>query len=123
MHPFVVTGLAKRLSALGLVVAMIATASGLAFAQNHHPVCEATQHDCGQPAKISSCCCGDLGALRDTGTPAQSRVDVVSGISAAPVTAPFVPSVLPARSDIAVQASPPRVALLDLTTLFACLLI
>ena len=75
----VVTGLAKRLSALVLVLAMVATASGTAFAQNRHPICEAKQHDCGQPANIPSCCCGDLGAPRDAGTPAQSRTDVASG--------------------------------------------
>lgn len=117
------TGLAKRLSALVLALAMVATTSGTAFAQNRHTVCDARQHDCGQPAKISSCCCGDLGTPRDTGTPAQSRVDVVSDLSAAPVPAPFAPPVLSAHDNIAVQSSPPRLALLDLTTLFACLLI
>ena len=123
MHSYVVTGLAKRLSALGLIVAMMATASASAFAQGRHPVCEAKQHDCGQTAKISSCCCGDLGTPGNTGTPAQSRVDVGSGISTAPVPPQFEPPVLSAHDDIAVQASPPRLALLDLTTLFACLLI
>jgi hypothetical protein len=113
----VVTGLAKRLSALVLVLAMEATTSGTAFAQNRHPVCEAKQHDCGQPAKISSCCCGDLGTPRDAGTPAQSRTDVASGLSITPVPPPFESPVLAAHAEIVTQALPPRLALLDLTTL------
>jgi len=118
-----VTGLGKRLSALVLTLAMMATASGIAFAQNRHPVCEARQHDCGQPAKISSCCCGDPGAPRDAGTPAQSRADVASGVSAAPLPAPFEHLLLTTGADIVPQASPLWLALLDRTTLFACLLI
>jgi len=102
---------------------MVTTASGTAFAQTRHPVCEAKQHDCGQPAKISSCCCGDLGAPRDAGTPAQSRTDVASTFSTTPVPPPFEAPVLAAHAEIATQASPPRLAFLDLTTLFACLLI
>ena len=114
----VVTGLAKRLSALVLVLAMEATTSGTAFAQNRHPVCEAKQHDCGQPANIPSCCCGDLGTLRDAGTPAQSRTDVASGLSMTPVPPPFESPVLAAHAEIVTQASsPPWLALLDLTTL------
>ena len=114
---------AKRLSAVGLVVAMIATASGSLFAQSRHPVCEAKQHDCDQPAKISGCCCDDLGTSGDTGTPAQSRVDVVSGPITAPVPPQFFPPALAAHEHITVHTSPPGLALLDRTTLFACLLI
>jgi hypothetical protein len=102
---------------------MVATASGTALAQNRHPVCEAKQHDCAQPAKISSCCCGDLGTPRDAGTPAQSRTDVAGGPSNTPVPPQFEPPVLEVHAEIATQTSPPRLVLLDLTTLFACLLI
>ena len=117
------TGLAKRLSALFLVAAMMATTSGSAFARNRHPTCEAKQHDCGQPAKMSSCCCGDLGTPRDSATPAQSRTDVAGGVATAPVP-PQLDLSLPATdAAVAIQASPPGLALLDLTTLFACLLI
>jgi hypothetical protein len=118
-----VTGLAKQLSSLVLVLAMVATASGTAFARNRHPVCEAQQHDCGQPAKISSCCCGDVGTPRDPGIPAQPRTDVASAPSTAPVPPQFESAVLAAHAEIATQTWPPRLALLDLTTLFACLLI
>jgi len=123
LHWYVVTGLAKRLSALGLALAMVATASGIVFAQNRPPVCEARQHDCGQPAKISSCCCGDLGTPRDAGTPAQSRTELAGGMSTAPLPPQLDHPLLTSATDIVIQSSPPRLALLDLTTLFACLLI
>jgi hypothetical protein len=111
------------LTGLALVVAIMATATGSAFAQNRHPACEVKQHDCGHAAKISSCCCGDLGAPRDAGTPVPSRTDVASGVSSAPLPAQIDNPVLHSHASIAVQASPPRLALLDLNTLFACLLI
>ena len=117
------TGLLRRLSGLALVVALVATTSGSAFAQNRHPACAAKQHDCGQGAKISSCCCGDLGTPGDTGTPAPSRTDVTSGVATAPLPLHFQQPVPPADFAVATPASPPRLALLDLVTLFACLLI
>lgn len=123
MQSDVLTGLRKRLSALTLVVAIMTTATGSALPQNRHPACEAKQHDCGQSARISSCCCGDLGAPRDAGTPAPSRSDVASGVATAPVPPQFEDPFLRSHQSIAVQASPPRLALLDLNTLFACLLI
>src|SRR5262245_6953361 len=120
----VVTGLARRLSALALVVAMVATASGSAFAQNRHSACETKHHDCDQPAKITSCCCGDPGTPRDNGTPAQSRTDVASGVAAVPLPLQFEqPMPATHAAAIAIQSSPPGLALLDLTTLFGCLLI
>lgn len=119
----VVTGLAKRFSVVALIVAMIATTGGSALAGNRHPACEAKQHDCGRLVKISSCCGGDLGMPGDAGTPAQSRTTAVGGVATAPLP-PQCEHRLP-ETDAAVptQASPPRLALLDLTTLFACLLI
>jgi hypothetical protein len=118
-----VTGLASRLSGLALVVVLVATTSGSTLAQNRHPACEAKQHDCGQGAKISSCCCGDLGTQGDVGTPASSRANVASGVATAPVPPHFEQPVAPADAAVAIHASPPRLALVDFTTLFACLLI
>jgi len=106
-----------------LVVALVATTSGSAFAQNRHPACEAKQHDCGQGAKISSCCCGDLGTQGDTGTPAPSRTDVTSGVATTSLAAQFEQPIPTVDATVAIHALPPRLALLDLTTLFACLLI
>ena len=117
------TRLAKRLSALVLVAVLAATTSASAVAENRHPACEAKQHDCGQAAKIASCCCGDLGTPSDAGTPAQARTNLASGVAAAPLP-PRLQEPLPATdARTATQISPPRLALLDLTTLFACLLI
>jgi hypothetical protein len=123
-HADVATGLAgRRLSALALVVALVATTSGAAFAQGRHPACEAKQHECGQTAKISSCCCGDLGTPKDASTPAQTRADVSSGVATTPLPPPFEQPIAAPDAAVAIHASPHRLALLDLTTLFACLLI
>jgi len=119
----VVTRLAKRLSAAVLVGVMAAVTSASAFAEDRRPACEAKQHDCGQAAKISSCCCGDLGTPRDAGTPAQSRIDLASGLATAPLPPHFQQPLPATDAAIAIHVSPPRLALLDLTTLFACLLI
>jgi hypothetical protein len=119
----VVTGLRTRLSALSLVVAIMATTAGSAFAQNRHPACEVRQQDCGHSAKIASCCWGDPGAPRDAGTPAQSRTDVASSLPTAPVPPQFQDPIPQSHASMAVHASTPRLALLDLNTLFACLLI
>lgn len=109
-----------------LVVALVATTSGSAFAMGRHPACEAKQHDCGQTTKISSCCCGNLETPGDVGTPAQTRADAGSGVAttATPLPPQFEQPVVHADAAVAIiHASPPRLALLDLTTLFACLLI
>jgi hypothetical protein len=93
------------------------------FARDRHPVCETRQHDCGKTAKISSCCCGDLGQFRDASVPAQARTELTKDVA---VTLTLPSFVQPgARQPLlsAVQASPPRLALLDLPTLFATLLI
>jgi hypothetical protein len=104
-----------------LVIALVATTSS-AFAQGRHPACEAKQHDCAQTAKISSCCCGDLGTAKDVGTPAQTRADVGSGVATTPLPR-FEQPIAAADAAVVIHVSPLRLALLDLTTLFACLLI
>ncbi len=117
------TRLRTKCSALALIVGLLAATTGPMFAQDRHPVCETKQHDCGKTAKISSCCCGDLGQLRDASVPAQTRTELTKDVA---VTLPLSSFVQPvARQPLlsAVQASPPRLALLDLPTLFATLLI
>jgi hypothetical protein len=102
---------------------MVATASGSAFARNRRLACEAKEHGCGQQARISSCCCGDVGTPRDAGTPAQSRTDVPGVAATAPLPPQFGQPAAATDAAIAIHALPLRLALLDLTTLFACLLI
>jgi len=92
------------------------------FAHDRHPVCETKQHDCGKTAKIS-CCCGDLGQLFDASVPAQARTELTKDLAVALTLPSFVQPVVRQPLLSAVQASPPRLALLDLPTLFATLLI
>jgi hypothetical protein len=117
-----VTALPTRIAALFVVAGMIAGAGGSALASMAHPVCTAHDHDCGAPARLADPCCGDAGTPPDA-TPAQSRIEVTHGASAAvplPVFACAIPPLAPAR---AVRTSPSRTCLLDLPTLFATLLL
>jgi hypothetical protein len=118
-----VTRLRSKASALVLLAAIVAATGGGAFAGDRHPTCETRQHDCGDTAKIASCCCGDVGAPRDAGTPAQPRIDVANGVAATTALREFEHIVPPTTPPVAVQTSPPRSCLLDLPTLFASLLI
>jgi hypothetical protein len=113
----------NKLAALALMTAIAAATSGSAFAQDRHPVCTAKQHDCGRETTIASCCCGDVASSPDAGTAAQSRVAVHADASLT-MAIPHVVLVAPTSlSPVAVQTSPPRLRPLDLTTLFAALLI
>ena len=110
--------------ALALIVGFLPATAGPMFAQDRHPVCETKHHDCGKPAKISSCCCGDLGQFRDASVPAQARTELTKDVAVTLTLPSFVQPVT--RQPLllsAVQASPLRLALLDLPTLFATLLI
>src|SRR5262245_17550029 len=112
-----------KLLALGVIAAILSATTGAALAQNRHPVCETKQHDCGKAAKISSCCCGDVGTSRDSGAQPQSRHDGTNGNASGPVL-PATEHALPdGRPTVAVQTSPPRQRPLDLWTLFSTLLI
>ena len=119
----VVTRLRTKCSALALIVGLLAATAGPVFAHDRHPVCETKQHDCGKTAKISSCCCGDLGQLGDASVPAQARTELTKDVAVALALPSFVQPVVRQPLLSAVQASPPRLALLDLPTLFATLLI
>lgn len=121
---YVVTRLLRtKCSALALLVVFLAAAAGPVFAQDRHPACETRHHDCGNPAKISSCCSRDLGQFRDASVPAQARTELTRDVAVTLTLPPFVQPVARQVLLSAVQASPPRLALLDLPTLFASLLI
>jgi len=118
-----VTGLRTKCSAVALIVGVLAATAGPVFGHDRHPVCETRQHDCGKTAKISSCCCGDLGQFRDASVPAQARTEPTKDVAVTLTLPSFVQPVARQPLLSAVQTSPPRLALLDLPTLFATLLI
>jgi hypothetical protein len=102
---------------------VLATAGGQLFAQAIHPVCAAKQHDCGDSARISECCCGDAAAAHDETTPAQARIEVQGSLAPAPALLDvfrLVPTPLPLTP---VCTSPPNLCQIDLPTLFATFLI
>jgi hypothetical protein len=118
-----VTGLRRKIAALALVAGILAATGGSVFALDRHAACAAKQHDCGTSATISSCCCGDQGAVLNETTAAQPRVEIQAGLSAVPAF-PHIIHVAPTPQALsAVQTSPPRLCLLDLPTLFATLLL
>ncbi len=93
------------------------------FARAAHPICVAKHHDCGQTARMSSCCCGDQDVSRNDSTPGQSRTDVRPDMSVTPALSCAFDFATAPRPASAIQTSPPRLCLLDLPTLFAALLI
>ena len=119
----VVTRLRTTCSALAVIVGLVVATAGPVFAQDRHPVCETRQHDCGKPTKISSCCCADLGQFRDASVPAQPRTELTKDVAVTVILPSFVQPVARHALPSAAQISPPRLALLDLPTLFASLLI
>jgi len=119
----VVTRLRTKCSALALLVGLLAATAGPMFAQDRHPACQTKHHDCGNPARISSCCSGDLGQFRDASVPAPARTELTKDVTLTPTLPSFVQPVARPPLLSAVLASPPRLALLDLPTLFATLLI
>jgi hypothetical protein len=97
-------------------------AGGAVFARAAHPICVAKHHDCGQTARMSSCCCGDQDVSRNDSTPGQSRT-VRPDVSVTPALSCAFDFATAPRPASAIQTSPPRLCLLDLPTLFAALLI
>lgn len=115
--------LRTRLAALAVIAGILAGIGGSVFAQGSHPRCVARQHDCERPARIVSCCCGDAGTSRDSGAPAQARVEIAP-LTAATPTLPQLDALTSSEHPAAaVHTSPPGLALLDFPTLFATLLI
>jgi hypothetical protein len=112
-----------RVVAAGLVFAISAVAGGSVFSQAAHPICVAKHHDCGQIARMSSCCCGDQDVSRNDSTPGQSRTDVRPDMSVTPSFSFAVYFATGPNLASAIQTSPPRLCSLDLPTLFAALLI
>lgn len=117
------TRLFPRLTPLLLLVVMMATTAS-AFAAPAHEACVTKQHECEDVPTIAECCCH----LADTGgqhsTPPEQRIDVRSSAALATVA---LPATVLAGTDRLVAEHPisvsPRLCLLDLTTLFATLLI
>lgn len=118
-----VSFLRTKVSAVSLVMSMLVAVAGPLFAQAGHPVCAAKQHECGKSAKVVKCCCGDQNASRNDSTPVQPRVEVRGDMTAASVV-PNVTHVMSQPASFAkIDTSPPRLCLLDLSTLFVTFLI
>ena len=117
-----VSSLHARLSAVVIVTGALVAMGGSVFAEPWHPFCAAKQHDCGRTARVSSCCCVDQGS-RDDATPAQSRVELGIDFTSIPALGAVIPLISEPLALPLLQSSPPRLCLLDLSTLFVTFLI
>jgi hypothetical protein len=111
------------ITAVLLLLSVVAMASAPALAASRHPVCTTQQHDCGKAPTIKPCCCGDQGTGSDEGGPVAAKTRIGATLIAGdflPVSA-LLPSAV--RTTVSVQTSPPRAVRVDLPTLFASLLI
>lgn len=118
-----VTHVRATLTALLLLVAMMATTAS-AFVTPRHTECVTQKHECEHVPSIAGCCCHKADAGRPDSAPPEPRMAV--GAPAVLAT-PVVQSLLASAPTVATLTRPstisPRFADLDLTTLFATLLI
>lgn len=120
-----VGSLHRLLAVSAVIAALLASMAAPAIAaQLQAPPCPVQRHECRQELKIRPCCCDDHGNASDQGGPVESRVRVTADLSSAPADDPQDTYLTSARSANArVHTSPPNLYLLDLPTLFACLLL
>lgn len=120
----IVKSVRASLSAIGLVLAIIASSSMTALMAATHPICTIKEHDCGKVPTIKPCCCGDQGDSARPSGPASAKVIV--SVTFFPVALASDADTFAAASTHAIThwpISPPRSSPVDLPTLFASLLI
>ena len=110
-------------SAVALLIAVFAGATGPALIGLAHPVCLANHHECGKEPSIRACCCGDAQASQTDSTPVQSRVQVRADFVSLTVVTSAVQVALTPHVLVPVYTSPPHLPSHDLPILFATLLI
>jgi hypothetical protein len=112
----------RKLAVVGLIVVLLASAGGSAFAQAMHAACASRHHSCDQTARISACCCGDEDSSL-TAPLSQPPTEPRDPLAAQPACPIGMDAPADRQTLIRVQTSPPRFFLLDLPILFATFLI
>ena len=112
-----------RLPIVVLMASLLATTSGSIFAESIRALCVTQRHDCGRAATISTCCCGNHSAAQHEAAQVPSRPKLRIDHSVTPAVTSGVQVATTPRASVHDHTSPPRLCLLDLPTLFACLLI
>ena len=117
-----VTTLRTRLRAAALLAAILGASAGSAFAEVRHAVCAVKQHECGQTARIASCCCDGQDDSSSQSGPTETKVQIATHVDATATlpAAAHGPGLPP--SPIVPFSTPPRAGP-DRSALFSVLLI
>ena len=120
--PGIVLSRPWKLSAIALVVTLVAATSStlIAFGAQHE-VC-AMHHECDQAPRITQCCCGHA-TDASQGGPVESRVQLTVDLSPLPVSLTAGIFADTSGTGLQTHTSPPSVFPPDLATRFAPLLI
>jgi len=113
----------SKVPALVLIAVVIGAIGVPVIAGQIHPICAPKQHDCGDSARITTCCCDDQSEASNQTGPPESRVHVSPTPTVAAAVWMSTPCSSPYRSIARPHTSPPHAGPLDLLTLFASLLI
>ena len=113
----------RKLSAVALIVAVVAAASSTLIAQAVQPeACVMSHHECDHTARITDCCCIASDASHPGG-PIESRVQLAVDLSPHPIALPAGTFADTSRTSLQLHTSPPPASPPDFTTRSAPLLI
>lgn len=117
------TRLFPKLTALMLLVAMLAATASV-FAAPVHQVCVSQMHDCEDVPAIIDCCCGTAASGERQAAPPEQRIELPT-LAALANPAPMAAAVQLTAPALCLRPTPisPQLSRLDLTTLLRTLLI
>lgn len=75
------TSVRVRLSAIGILLALLGSTSAPLLAHAPEPACATHHHDCAKTTQLKDCCCVGHGDASDQGTPAAARTVVAQPIA------------------------------------------
>ena len=120
----IVLSRSRKLSAIALIVALLAATSSTLIAECAQPdACAMTHHECDHTARITECCCGHASDASHQGGPIESRVQLTVDLSPLPVALAAGTFADTSGTSFQVHTSPPSVSPPDFATRFAPLLI
>ena len=114
----------EKLSAIALVVALVAATSATLIAECAQPeACPMQHHECDQTVRITECCCGHASDASHQGGPIESRVQLTVDLSTLPLALAVRAFADTPGTSVRVHTAPPSVYPPDFATRFAPLLI
>jgi hypothetical protein len=114
--------LSRQLSAIVLIVAVVAAVGSPLIAESAHP-CEMTQHECHHTATIMPCCCDHASDTANQVGPVESKIQLTVDLSPLPIAQACGTIADTAGTNVQGHTSPPPACPPDLATRFAPLLV